>query len=272
MGLSVTFVSGPRCSGKSTLISAMVNRLFRTEPHYIRLVKSGSDKRPPKPCSRKPADCGVASARWLEYDDERIFEVLPDALTAIHRRDRYGAVVIEAEAENVLRHAYPYDHRIFLMPLPDDVRELFRDPARAADEMKRVLDDTAAFASEIFGLLTNPLSEEEVDPSEERVDLTDSQMRGFLYSPLGDELATRIQLQQPYHGLVESDVIIVNTSVGRQGPETADCLRRVERLLERVRGITGRRGELLLADLRGLNGKNGKRLFKALKPLCQTGK
>jgi len=272
MGLSVTFVSGPRCSGKSTLISAMIDRLWKTEPHYIRLVQTGSDKRQPKPCSKKPADCGVASARWLEYDDERIFEILPEALTAIHRRDRYGTVVIEAEAENALRHAYPYDHRIFLMPLPGNVRDLFRDPARAADEMKRVLDDTAAFASEIFGLFSNPHVAEEVDPSEDRPDLTDSQMRGFLYSPLGDELATRIQLQQPYHGLVESDVIVVNTSVGKKGPETADCLRKVERLLERVRGITGRRGELLLADLRDLNGKVGKKLFKALKPLCHAGK
>lgn len=272
MGLSVTFVSGQRCSGKSTLISAMIDRLWHTKPHYLRLVKSGSDKHPPKPCSKEPTDCGVASARWIQYDEEHIFEILPEALTAIHHRDRYGAVVIEAEAENILRHAYPYDHRVFLMPLPGSVQELFRDPSRAADEMKRVLDDTAAFASEIFGLFSYPLPEEELDPSEQRPDLTDSQMRGFLYSPLGDELATRIQLQQPYHGLVESDVIVVNTSVGKKGPETADCLRRIERLLERIRGITGRRGELILCHLRDLNGKVGKKLFKALKPMCQTGK
>lgn len=271
MGLSVTFVSGPRCSGKSTLISAMIDRLWHTEPHYIRLVRSGSDKHPPKPCSKKPADCGVATARWLEYDEEHIFEILPEALTAIHHRDRYGDVVIEAEAENILRHAYPYDNRVFLMPLPSRVQELFRDPARAADELKRVLDDTVAFASEIFGLFSNPLTED-AEPPEERMDLTDSQMRGFLYSPLGDELATRIQLQQPYHGLVEADVIVVNTSVGKKGPETADCLRRIERLLERVRGVTGRRGELVLCDLRGLNGKIGKKLFKALKPMIHSSK
>jgi hypothetical protein len=254
------------------LIQAMIAGVWRTRPHYIRLAKAGSDKHPPKPCSRKPEDCGVASARWLEYDEEHIFEILPEALTAIHRRDRYGTVVIEAEAENILRHAYPYDHRVFLMPLPQCVKDVFRDPARAADEMKRVLDDTVAFASEIFGLFSNPLPDEDAEPCEPRPDLTDSQMRGFLYSPLGDELATRIQLRQPYHGLVESDVIVVNTSVGTQGPETADCLRRVERLLERIRGVTGRRGELVLCDLRNLNGRIGKKLFKALKPMCQAGK
>jgi hypothetical protein len=248
----------------------MIDRLWKIEPHYLRLVKAGSDKRPPKPSSKKPPRCGVASARWIEYDEEHIFEILPEALTAIHRRDRYGSVVIEADADKALRHAYPYDHRVFLMPLPSTVAALFRDPTRAADEIKRVLDDTAAFASEIFGLFSHPYPDE-VEPSEERVDMTDSQMRGFLYSPLGDELATRIQLQQPYHGLVESDVIVVNTSVGEKGPETADCLRRIERLLERVRGVSGRRSELFLCDLRDLNGKVSKKLLKTLKPMCRGG-
>ena len=86
-------------------------------------------------------------------------------------------------------------------------------PTRAAEELRRVLDDTAAFASEIFGLFTN---REDREPSEPRPELSATQMRGFLYSPLGDELATRIQLLQPYHGLVESDVIVVNTQTGER--------------------------------------------------------
>ena len=234
MGLGVTFVSGPRCSGKSTLIRRMIDRLYSDQPHYLRLVAAGSDKRPPKPTGKPIAECGVASARWVDYDAEHVFEVLPDALTAIHRRDRFGSVIIEADADPNLRHAYPYDYRVFIMPTPGAVTEVFRDPARAAEELKRVLDDTAAFASEIYGLFSTN-GHDEVDPSEERADLTDSQMRGFLYSPMGDELATRIQLRQPYHGLVESDVIVVNPGVGASGPETADCVRRIEKLLKRIR-------------------------------------
>ncbi|MGB0717415.1 MAG: hypothetical protein ACPGXK_16170, partial [Phycisphaerae bacterium] len=73
---------------------------------------------------------------------------------------------------------------------------------------------------------------------EERPELTETNMRGFLYSPLGDELATRIQLQPDYHGLVESDVIIVNTGAGQAGPDSAECVRRIHQLIERVRDTT----------------------------------
>lgn len=271
MGLCVTFVSGLRCSGKSALIQAMIDRLWKTEPHYIRLVKTGSGKHPPKTSSKRAPQCGVATASWLEYDPEHIFEILPEALTAIHKRDRYGSVVIEADADPTLRHAYPYDHRVFVMPKPGSKKEVFRDAARAAEEFQRALDDTVAFASEIFGLFADQ-RQDEADPSEDRPDLTDSQMRGFLYSPLGDELATRIQLQRPYHGLVESDVVVVNPSVGATGPETAECLRRIQRLLERIRGVSERHSELFLCDPRKQDGKVCKKLFKALRPMCQGGK
>lgn len=270
MGLSVTFVSGLRCSGKSALIRRMVDGLFKTEPHYLRLVHSGSSKHRPQTGPKPPPQCGIATARWLDYDDEHIFEILPGALEAIHHRDRYGSVIIEADAEPSLRHAYPYDYRLFVMPLPAGNNTVFRDPRRAATELQRVLDDTALFASEIFGLFTEP-GQEEVDPPEARPDLTETQMRGFLYSPLGDELATRIQLQQPYHGLVESDVIVVNPGVGERGPETAECLRRIERLVARVRGLSDRCSELFLCDPRDQNGKVCEKLLKALEPMCQGG-
>ena len=272
MGLSVTFVSGPRRSGKSALIQAMIHRVWKTSPHYIRLVKEGSDKTPPKPCQDKPASkCGVASARWLEYDPEEVFAILPEALAGIHRRDRYGSVVIEADADPNLRCAYPYDHRVFVMPLPATIREVFRETNRAAEELRRVLDDTAAFASEIFGLFTRG-GDPAAEPSDDRPDMTATGMRGFLYSPLGDELATRIQLQQPYHGLVESDVIVINTRVGERGPETDECLRRVGRLLSRTRSVSGRHGDLFQCDLCAQNGSIDRPLFKALKPMAAGGK
>ena len=62
MGLAVTFVSGPRSSGKSTLIRRMIDRLFSIKPHYLRLVLAGSDKLPPKPSDKPVPECGVASA------------------------------------------------------------------------------------------------------------------------------------------------------------------------------------------------------------------
>lgn len=271
MGLSVTFVSGPRGAGKSALIRAMLDHIWTKPPHYLRLVLAGSDKKPPATASKKTPQCAVASARWLEYDPEYVFDILPNALSAIHRKDRFGSVVVEADADPALRHAYPYDHRIFVMPLPEAIEEVFRDPVCAARELRRALDDTAAFASEIFGLFGQG-GPEDGDCPEPRPALTRTQMRGFLYSPLGDELATRIQLQQPYHGLVESDVIVVNTAAGASNEQTAECLRRIERLLERVRGLSGRRGELFLCDPTDGNTRQCKALRKALEPMCHGGK
>jgi hypothetical protein len=268
----VTFVSGLRRCGKSAVIQAMVDRLYRRPPHYLRLVQAGSGKAPVKgKPDQKAEDCRVASARWLEFHEDRVFEILPDALSEIHKQDRYGAVVIEADADAMLRCAYPYDYRVFVMPQPPTVHEVFRDPKEAAKELRRALDDTAAFASEIFGLLAHP-QDDPPEPPEERPDLSGTHMRGFLYSPLGDELATRIQLQQPYHGLVESDVIVVNSAMGEATPATEDCLRRIDHLLSRLSGLTNRRGELFACDPWKQEGKDCKRLFDALKRICVAGK
>ena len=70
----------------------------------------------------------------------------------------------------------------------------------------------------------------------------------------------------------DADVIVVNTSVGATGLETDQCLRRIDQLLERIRGVSGRRGELFFCDPRNQSNKACKRLLKALKPMCQGGK
>lgn len=287
MGLRVTFVSGPRRSGKSAVIRAMIDRLWKHKPHYIRLVRIGSDKTPPKLPVKLPADLGVASARWLRYDDDRIFEVLPEALTAIHKEDRYGSVVVEADADPTVRHAYPYDHRIFVMPVPADVHEVFRTPQEAAAALQEVLKDTTTFASEMFGLLDEGLAAEPAGagggtapPSiagagpgrDERFDLTATQWRGFLYSPLGEELATRVQLQPPYHGLVESDVVIVNTALGKSLAAGNPAIEKAATLLGHMGKLTGRHGELYTCNLYAEDDAVSRQLLKALRPMCRGGR
>jgi len=271
MGLNVLFVSGLRRSGKSALIQAMVETLWKKAPHYIRLVDRASRKAASRRTGASSEKCPVASAQWLEYEPDQVFEVLPTALSRIHHEDRFGAVMIEADADPALRHAYPYDHRVFVMPIPSGVDQVFRDPRRAADELQRVLDDTAAFASEIFGLfhdegIDNP------EPSEDRPALTQSHARSFLHSPLGDELATRIQLQPPYHGLVESDVIVINSQVGKLGPGPTACVQRIDRLLERIKQVDGKRAQLFFCNPIDRSGRDCKKLIKALRPMCTSGK
>jgi len=268
MGLTVTFVSGPRRSGKSTVIQAMLDEPCKRQPHYLRLAAVPGDKRPPPADVKPPGKCAVRSARWLDYDEDLIFEVLPEALTRIHKRDRNGAVLIEADADPHLRNAYPYDQRVFVMPAPRSLNEVFRTVQQAAQALRHVLDDTAAFASEIYGMLDgSPVGDD--DEHEERPAFTVSQMRGFLNSPLGDELATRIQFQPAYHGLVESDVVLINTGVGGMSPMVNECVHRIERLLARLRGPSARKSVVFCCDPLDPKDPLRKKLFKTLKMLLQ---
>ncbi|MBI1826959.1 MAG: hypothetical protein HY287_08380 [Planctomycetes bacterium] len=269
MGLSITFVSGARRSGKSAVIQMMVDHLWTKPPHYLRLVKAGSDKKVNRCAAKASRDCRVASARWIEFSEDRIFEILPEALESIHKQDRYGSVVVEADAEPSLRHAYPYDNRVFVMPLPGSIEEVFRNPDRAMTELRKVLDDTSAFASEVFGLFRHT---EDVDEChEDRLPLSEPYLRSFLHSPLGDELVTRIQLQPAYHGLVESDVVVINTSMGERSLQTEECIRRVGQILGRFRHSPCRKESLFRCDPSNGDDPVCQQLRVALAPFCQGG-
>lgn len=267
MGLRVTFISGPRSSGKSRTIRTMLERLWKARPHYLRLTTTTAEKAHLAPTIPDEITAATASAQSLPCSVDRIFETLPELLSRIHKADRYGSVVIEADTNPDLRCAYPYDHRVFVMPMPGAIHEVFREKGRAAEELRRVLDDTAYFASEVFGLFA-PRDEE---PSERRPEPSAKHMRAFLNSPLGDELATRIQLQQPFHGLVESEVIIVNSQTGMRTGETDECLGRVEQLLERIRQVSGRNSELFVCDPGDPADATTTQMLQSLRPMCQRG-
>jgi hypothetical protein len=234
MGLQVIMVTGPRRAGKSTLISCLIKETCKREPHYIRLAAAGGPKRAPRAVPDPPHDCGVVTATWLTYDPRRVFETLPEALAAIHKKDRKARVIIEADGDPNLRHAYPYDCSIFAMPCPADVHEVFRTPQEAEAALHSALHDTMAFAGEVYGLEGG----DEAGPDEgheKRPDMSDSQIVRLLGSPLGADLAARIQCQPPYHGLVDSDLIVVNTGVGGSNGAVDETVRRLEAMLAKAR-------------------------------------
>ena len=240
---NVIFISGPRQSGKSTLIRMIAPKLCSEPPHYLRLVPvNGEGPRLTLLGDLKSA--GLASWKRVNYDAEHIFEFLPDCMTEIAEMKSSGTVLIEADADPNLRYAYPYDHRIFVMPAPSSVDEVFRTPTEAANALKEVMADTAAFASEIFGLF-DPDAEDSEGVScermqgrrgraEERVEITATQMRRFMNSPLGAEIASRIQLQPAYHSLMESDVVLVNMAVGGMTDVVDLCIRQLQMLIARM--------------------------------------
>lgn len=248
MALKVLFVSGPRRSGKSTVVEQISTECLDRPAHYLRVTSIDSEKKEPVTAKTPRDHCGVASATWVHYEEDRVFEFLPEVLRKIHRNDRTGVVVIEADSDPILRHAYPYDHRIFVMPAPRKASEVFRTSSQATEAFRRSLDDTAAFAGEIFGLVEDRDRLDAIDPdaSEKRSSLTASQLRGLMNSPLGDELATRILLQPSHHGLIESDIIVLNTAVGGMTGVVDECVRRLHHVLNHVRGFAGS-GHMLFA-------------------------
>jgi len=248
MALSVLFVSGPRRAGKSTVIQQIIGTCEARSPHYLRLASRGGDKHQPACTPHPSSDCGVASARWITYDEDRVFEFLPTALSEIHRRDRRGLVIIEGDADPLLRHAYPYDWRVFVMPSPQRMSDVFRSPHEAAEAFSAALNDTAAFAGEIYGLVEKEGDTFDLGVHDTRSALTASQVRGLMNTPLGHELATRILLQPSHHGLLDSDILIVNTAVGGASAVLDGCVRRLEKVLDHLGGVTRDRRLLFACD------------------------
>lgn len=243
----VLFVSGPRRAGKSTVIQQIIRACELSSPHYLRLTSARGDKRQPAAAVTPQDECGVASAQWIEYDEDRVFEILPAVLGKIHVDDREALVIIEADADPTLRSAYPYDYRVFVMPAPRRTTEVFRTRTQATEAFHAALNDTAVFAREIYGLADDGDRFDD-GASEKRSALTATQLRGLMNSPLGDELATRILLQPTHHGLLESDIVVVNTAVGGTSEVVDQCVRRLERVLDHVRPPAGQRSPLYSCD------------------------
>lgn len=253
MPVKTVFISGPRKSGKTTLIQAMAREIFVHPPHVIRLIPESGDEPYLKLQDEMEEEC-FASYNWVTYTEDRVFEALPQAIKDIRGRRKYVTFLLEGDADPSLRHAYPYDFRVFVMPTPAGVHEVFRTTREAAAALKEVMDDTAAFASEIFGLFEgDPLSDSagvkhrkivHRGKAREELEVSAKQMGQFLGTPLGAEIASRIQLQPAYHGLPESDVVLINTAVGLRTPVLNECVRRIELLLTRI-GVGDQQRNLL---------------------------
>ncbi len=268
MGLAVTIVNGPRRSGKSTIIRQMIADVYRPAPHYLRLTRYDGDKPRPAPgTGGNPCDCGVASAAWVEYDPQRVFETLPEALAVVARRDPNAQVVIEADADPCLGQAFSYHARLFVMRAPVGEHEVFRSCAEAASRLQAALNDTSTFATEVFGLCGEAaLADDEAHQN--LPGFTPLQMQSFLRSPLGCQLALRSQLQPPYHAILESNVIAMNAALAALNPDADAARRRLDSLVTRLAKESACRGRLFCCDF--LNPQDPRRdeLFDALRAAC----
>jgi hypothetical protein len=254
MPVETLYLSGLSGCGKTTL-ACLITRALKRPAHLLRMrpAQDGhTNAILPEEDAVAPA---WASVHKVFYTPDRVFETLPDALRLIRERERRPFILIEAEADPALRHAYPYDYRAFIMCPPADLHDVFRDESEAAAAMREVMQDTASFACEIFGLmepggLDDTLDARTPETPGPRVEETDSsQIAQFLDSPLGAEIAARIQLQPRFYALVESDIAVINTGRGGHQDHLEECTLRLDKLLAHVRHETRRHSILYSGNL-----------------------
>jgi len=298
MPVETLLISGPRCGGKTTAARLITEQVMERPIHYLRmrlatdghtnavLVDEDTGRRSTHPQATVP---DWASSHTVSYTPDRLFEIVPEALRAVRRIERKSFVIIEADEDPALRHAYPYDHRVFVMSNPSSDRAVFRTPEDAASALQQVLHDTAAFASEMFGLFdaaglddsmgiqhTKPIQKDADAAALEKLDIGESQIRQFLTSPLGAEISCRVQLQPEYHAVVESDVVVINACVEATDREKESrgkdcvldkCVNRLERLLSRVCQDTRRQSVLYWGDILDRQDPMRAKLLRRLRAL-----
>jgi hypothetical protein len=280
MSLEALFISGPPRGGKTTIARLIATDVAGRPVHYVRMRRAADGHTnlvtPLDASSGAPAG-PWASVHRVTYSEDHVFETLPEALRVVRRIERNPFVVLEADADACLRHAYPYDYRVFVMAPPRALPEVFRDSHEAASALQQVMQDTAAFASEIFGIMDPTGLDDTVGVQHawaemrerpvEQLDVSEAQIRHFLNSPLGAEIASRIQLQPDYCALIESDIAIINTGLGAINDALDACVKRLEKLLSKVRHDARRHSVLYWGDIVDQTDPTYGRLVKRLKVL-----
>lgn len=257
MALCVVHVCGPRRAGKTTAALRLAPRLGTDKPYHLRLIPSATATA--APLTIVSMMDGMRETRQVMYTPERIFEQLPAALKTIKLQRRWATVLLETDADPGFRHAGPFDVRLFVAPAARDVHEVFRTPAEAALAMNQIMQDTFAFAQEIYGLIPDATLDESRSGLSAKAalgggrapgdPLSDTHMRNLLSSTVGGEIAARVQFQPDYHAIVESDVVVINTARGGTGEAVDQVAERVEKVLSKLPHPAGREPLLAVCDV-----------------------
>lgn len=281
MPLTAMLIVGPPESGKRAFAERVAPRLSLDNPPKVLRLR----RRPgiESPCVA-PADDGEA-CRGLEtfvvdYCPERVFEELSSAIKTVRGRQKYCTTFVLGEPDPALRYAFEYAGRVFLLSPALSMPHVFRPAREAARALQEVMQDTAAFASEIFGLFEHGLLGAEDAATKtlilgrdrmftEQVNLSPDDVRRFLATPLGVEIASRIQLQPAYHGLAESDVIVVNAGAVGDTAEADRALRSVEMFLARIADATARPRPVFQCDFSDDDDPVLPAVIHTLKPLLR---
>lgn len=261
MSLCIAHICGPKGSGKTTLAELLAAYLGSRDLFHLELVH-GPDA-PPDPVRLTPAARGALLTRRCAYEPDRLFEQLPIFLQSVRRERRWATVLLESDSDPCHRQAHDFAVRLFVAPAPVGEQDVFRPDDAAARALNEVMNDSAAFAAEVYGLPPVPELDEldpvappapfDLAPAGEHVGdrdpLSRSQFGRLLDSDLGMEIAARVQFQPEYQLMLESDVVIINTGCGGAGDVIDTVARRIEELQLCIRRPAGREPLLAVCDL-----------------------
>ena len=263
-------ISGPRRSGKSSLIASMVKHVFKNRPHYLRLVAVESGPTNQRIPYWRGSKQDFASFSWVKYEPLRAFEAIPETITTIYRKGDSNTIIIEADSHPCIRNAFPYDCQIFTMPAPESMDDIFRTPSQTRDALKSVLHDTSAFACEVYGISDIqeiPNADPPADPcqKEHRPEMDEAEILEFLRSPMGKALALRIQCQPEYQGLTDNDCVVINMGTGGLTTAADSVVCALERIAEKACSPSGRKASIFCCDLDDHEDPCCNRLFNQLR-------
>lgn len=249
MALKTVHVSGPARGGKTTLIQQVARQLRDEVLLHLRLVSDERSLAMHRPLAE------VRSSRRHVYAPERVYEQIPAFLHECQEFADPATVLLETDANPCFRLAYSYDVRIFVMPAPQHLDEVFRNPEIAERFLRQALQDSAEFAHEMFGMERVPgLDDSRVGLSRgpgdgaarSAADLHD--LSQVLATPLGAEIAARVKLEPTHHALLDADVVVLNAGRGGRGEIADVCARRIERLIASLPPEAERRPRFFSCD------------------------
>ena len=226
--------------------------------HHWHLVQlePGDQETCVRPITAPPA--GWAGHWHIRYRQEEVLTALPGLVRQIEglAGTQPAVIAFEAAPDSLLRHAYAYDLRVFVVPPINDEAVLFRSEEEGRVALRQILRDSSAFALEVDGLDGadgEDTSPGQLDPQPGgaggQVEMNESQVQGFLTRPLGIELSMRVHLQPQFIAIADADIIILNAGAGESFCENNRCWQRLLGLLDRVRSGKGRRPLTYACDL-----------------------
>jgi len=240
-------VCGPPGAGKTLLIRSLAEEHPDFNWHLLRLLPAAQSDDPQRVWPALSVEPWAGLWQY-PYRPDALASDLPVLMDRIASHPAAHAsqaiVAVEAEPDPVLRHVWPFDLRVFVLPPNEDESLIFRSKDEARQALEQVLRNSAAFAAETLSLFDGPLdgvADQQIAEflADDSGELTESQVDQFLRWPLGAELAARIQLKPTYEGIVDSDIVVTNTSAGSWNSGAERCWQRLLALLKRLRRPDG---------------------------------